>query len=578
MHSSPEDPRETPFAGPPDDLIDGVYAVAVDPTRLQELQEIWNRRMVDRGGPSTDSLAALDHPHLGTHIRRAADVMDRIAAADDAAERYARGDLARLPSAAFVLDQAGRVVAVNAACSEAFGLAPGHDIDRLPLSPEERAALSRAAAQVLRRPGTEPVILRFAVSEEGRTLLFRLTAAAHGRVLAATTELAWPPSLSDLLVDTFGLTGKEAETLRDLSLGATAREIAERRQRSEATVRTHIQMLLQKTGARSQTEAVRLALGLMTVIGMPDPAGSVQAMTLPDGRRLEYLTFGPAGGRPFLWLHSPYGLTRLPAPAESSLARRRLRMISPIRASYGGSDPAPAGRNIHQVTAEDLVALQDHLGIARCPVGANGNDTRSAVEMALASADRLSAIVLCGALFPISRPEQLMRVHPWTRFMGGNAKYAPAILPFLIRSGFGMLRRLGRRRFLEAVLGTAPSDLVALQDPAIMAAIEAGSVITWADGFTAQDGFSRDLISFWQDWAHRFRICPVPIHVIHGQEDPESSILTVREYAAEPPVSSLTEVPNAGRLVPLTHADLLLDAVERVWDGQTSLRSDAARA
>lgn len=58
----------------------------------------------------------------------------------------------------------------------------------------------------------------------------------------------------------FALTGAEADVLNELSSGASAKEIAERRQVQVSPVRTQIRGLLEKTGSRRQADLVRLLL------------------------------------------------------------------------------------------------------------------------------------------------------------------------------------------------------------------------------------------------------------------------------------------------------------------------------
>jgi DNA-binding CsgD family transcriptional regulator len=84
----------------------------------------------------------------------------------------------------------------------------------------------------------------------------------RGRLLA-TVQLPAPASDAKLraLARHFGLTVAEARVLRELSCGASATQIAERRQVRVSTVRTQIRGLLEKTGARRQADAMRLLLG-----------------------------------------------------------------------------------------------------------------------------------------------------------------------------------------------------------------------------------------------------------------------------------------------------------------------------
>ena len=84
----------------------------------------------------------------------------------------------------------------------------------------------------------------------------------HGSILATLqlrpvleTGVKLPP-----LARRFGLTGAEAGVLHELSSGASAKEIAERRQVQVSTVRTQIRGLLEKTGCRRQADLVRVLL------------------------------------------------------------------------------------------------------------------------------------------------------------------------------------------------------------------------------------------------------------------------------------------------------------------------------
>jgi DNA-binding NarL/FixJ family response regulator len=89
----------------------------------------------------------------------------------------------------------------------------------------------------------------------GQTLL---DPAVQQRLLSAATAgrpdpAAPPPSLPD------ELTPREAEVLRLIATGLSNTEIAERLVISEATVKTHVNHLFAKTGARDRAQAVHYA-------------------------------------------------------------------------------------------------------------------------------------------------------------------------------------------------------------------------------------------------------------------------------------------------------------------------------
>ena len=85
----------------------------------------------------------------------------------------------------------------------------------------------------------------------------RLVAAVLSRPPAAPP--ATPPGPGQTLPD--GLTAREAEVLTLLASGLSNAEIAQRLYLSHATVKTHINRIFAKTGARDRAQAVRYAYG-----------------------------------------------------------------------------------------------------------------------------------------------------------------------------------------------------------------------------------------------------------------------------------------------------------------------------
>lgn len=93
---------------------------------------------------------------------------------------------------------------------------------------------------------------------------------------------------------------------------------------------------------------------------------TIQQLTLPDGRTLDYTTT-PGSGPPLLWLHgSPGSVVAQPGIAAACKAKN-MPLINCSRAGYGGSSRNRGRRVVDAV--DDLRALLDHLGFERAFVG-----------------------------------------------------------------------------------------------------------------------------------------------------------------------------------------------------------------
>ena len=83
-----------------------------------------------------------------------------------------------------------------------------------------------------------------------------------------------------------------------------------------------------------------------------------RVLTTPDGRRLEVLTAGPAGGLPLLFHNgTPSGLVAF-EPMTAAAADRGLRTVMYARPGYGQSAPRP-GRSVADTVGDASTVLDD---------------------------------------------------------------------------------------------------------------------------------------------------------------------------------------------------------------------------
>jgi pimeloyl-ACP methyl ester carboxylesterase/DNA-binding CsgD family transcriptional regulator len=547
-----------------DELVDRVYDIAVAPERMDQLIDSWTARL--DGADSPRDFEVLVEPGILEHVQRAERVLRELIAVSSQQNGSARDWTEASRAASLVVNRSGVVIAASVTAQRLLEIELGNTLGVLPAIPEDVAHLVGIIESLGTATESETRLLRLRRQGDGSPILIRIVEGVGGnpeQIGLLTSILAWPARLSDRLASTFGLTQAEGEVLKDLTLGHSVSEVAERSGRLESTIRSHVRALLGKCGTRSQLELVRLVLGLLDVAGeepliapLRGPPGispesnHYNTLNLADGRRLDYLVIGDPRGRPFLMLPTDMGFTRLPPKAESWLGESHMRMVVPVRAGYGRSSPLPRRRDAFAVAIEDMQALCDHLGMARTPVLAFCDDFHLAVAFACAKPRRVTAIIGVGPTMPATEMKHFRRMPRWTRFIYANARYAPRAVPYVTMAFFQAIRRLGPKRFLQTVMASAPADLKVLEDDEVLTAMLRGTEISVGPRFTAHAAWAAGALSNYAvDWSARLASCPAPMILFAGDQDPFAPIETTREFAAMLPRVTLHELAGHGQLL-----------------------------
>lgn len=569
----PED--HAPFIAREDkaEIVDRLYEVALDPIRLEDLLEVWEGHVSAHRGAHANAVVTLEDPEIEAHLRRATVFLDRFEATRaDGAYRSILEDIPR--SAAFLADGGPQIAAFNRPAAVAFGLKDGALLSDLPFEAEDGVLLRSQIARVASGKQERVVTLRMRSTITGSPVIVRVgpiegpsEGHSDGRgsdkplSLVMSTELVWPEGFETTVQEAFGLTLAEVEIVRGIALGLPVKEIAEARGRSPETVRTQLRSILAKTETHSQSELVRVVLGLMDVAQMSSdgvvvlPPGSslapvqFQSLRGRDGRRLDWIEFGDPRGAPLLYMHLDYGLIRWPASAERAARLRGIRVIAPIRAGFGKTDLHGRGVDHIEGVARDYAAVLDHLGLSQAAVLCLGSDLRFALSLSLLRPDLVTGILGCAAQLPLRSAAQYERMDKWQRFILANARYAPKVLPFLVQAGFSLARRLGKEKFFAQVNGGSPADLATFADPEVREAMLVGSEVTLGEKLSAHQGFTRECISSEKDWSPLVREVKVPVVLLQGDQDPQTPVLTIRELMPDFPHLEITFLPNCGQLL-----------------------------
>lgn len=557
-------------------IVERLYDVALDPIRLEELLDAWE----DRVGPTrTHETQRFEDPEIEAHLDRAKVFLDRFEATrDDQIYRSVLQDIPR--SAAFLADGSPRIAAFNRPAEVAFSLTDGATTADLPFEPEDLDRLRDAVLRTLHKghDGETVETLRLRSRITGSPVILRIgrIEGEHSRPLALvlSTELVWPEGLESLVQTTFGLTGAEVEIVRGIALGLPVKSIAAARGRSAETVRTQLRSILAKTETHSQSELVRVVLGMMDVAQMPKGGtGGVQArgglqdiafqsFTGPGGRRLDFIEFGQPSGRPVLYMPIDYMMIRWPATAERTAARSGLRVIVLVRAGFGHSAQQPPGVDYARATAEDYAALMDHLGLRSAAVLSLGADVEYGMVLAKLRPGLISGIVGCGARLPTQTAAQYQRMGKWHRFILANARHAPRILPFLVQAGYAFARRVGKEKFLQSVNATSPADLETFARAEVREAILTGSEVSLSDRFSAHEAFSREVIASESDWSDLVRAHTGPCVLIMGDQDPQAPLQTTLEMRDSFAHLDIQVWPGNGQLVFFAEWPRVLEVLE----------------
>ncbi len=282
---------------------------------------------------------------------------------------------------------------------------------------------------------------------------------------------------------------------------------------------------------------------------------------LADGRRLEVLAAGPAGGLPLV-LHNgtPVGPVAY-TPMADAAAERGLRLVICARPGYGDSTPRP-GRRVADVTG-DVAAVLDELGAPRfVTVGWSGGGPH-----ALACAARLPGRCLAAAT------------------MAGVAPFIAEGLDWLAGMGTENVMEFGAavtgEEQLTDYLMVEAADLATITGPEVADGL--GDLVSAADRAVATGGFADylaasfrtsvrtgiagwrdDDLAFTSDWG--FTMAEVgagaPVAIWQGDQDMMVPGAHGSWLAAHVPGAEAHLLPGEGHLtLGITSFDAILDGL-----------------
>lgn len=209
------------------------------------------------------------------HIRRACEIEEKLAdSRREAASLTAALD--GVAEAVSLVDAAGRVVKANRLAVRLFraqrGLTLGHDERLIFAGGEARDAFARALAEcanpllLLSKPAARPPAQVIVHRSEGHPLMLTLQALPSElkgayravAILFISDPEAKPADLRQTLRAAYSLSPAEARLVQALNGGFSLKDFAASNSLSYETVRSYLRRVFMKTGARRQSDLVRI--------------------------------------------------------------------------------------------------------------------------------------------------------------------------------------------------------------------------------------------------------------------------------------------------------------------------------
>lgn len=288
-------------------------------------------------------------------------------------------------------------------------------------------------------------------------------------------------------------------------------------------------------------------------------ADRTHILTMPDGRRIAFDSYGDPDGKPAIYIHGTPGSRLEGAMLHDAALERGYHLIVPDRAGMGLSDYDP-NRTIKS-TVQDIAFVADELDFEEFALfGASGGFPYLAASC-LIMPERITTAAVCAGWVSITEMDDtpVGQAAPDLIF-SDLAQYVPVLL----LPAFSLMRYCVRVFGVEGFKlifaeWSSVSDANALEDELLAQHI-------YNDAY---EGFSQgantvlhDVILCFKPWGFTLSDITKTIHIFQGLDD-KMVAPTFSEHAHDRlPNSTLELVPDAGHYYWMQNFDRVLDFVE----------------
>lgn len=486
------------------------------------------------------------------------------------------------PHATYMVGIDGRVSGLNTDAFIKYDLTVGDKIDKLPFDLAEFVTLSSIVLNIIRSSSgpTQATLHKVHGRENNNdaTLAISPSPGAAQAVLIFVITKHWQESTKELLKRQFKLSNSESDVLSLFVEGYSGQEIASRRSRSLATIRTQMQSILVKTYSRNQTELLRTCLSVsdfVTDIGaitdvLEHPYRRNAQLFVSKGRIVEVTIMGDFTGSALL--HIPNGVVyTFNAAYEQALYQNKLFVISICPPGYGETDTVWAGAQRIECLEHDVVATLNHLNVNSCPIIATVTSSPVVYELASLLPHRISHIFQVGACPPV----QYASVH------GTESTWADAILKagrkysglqkYLLKGGLKAWTAIGSKQFMRLQLSGNKNDLKYLLKPENSKELEHALKTATKYGISS---LHEDSFLAFGDWKEYIEASEAKVTIIHGVLDTVFPIESIRMLVNDyPDKMSLVEVDGAGFGLNYSCPKIIVDQFMEFYRSENSAKT-----
>jgi len=481
-------------------------------------------------------------------------------------------EIAKSSSPTIALSPAKHLIAGNARSEACFGERIGEMMTLDWLAPE-----SVESFQSLRQEASKGEIgTQIIVSLSHAHSTAPLIAEAYGIIvqtlntpviIVRVLEVEWSEAAGDTLKSVFKLTAAELAVAEQFLKTQDIDQLAVHRGATVATVRKQIQSIFAKTNTNSQARLYHfLSLIVQSKTSRKpaqhdiwrDPLGHEKILLDSQGRRIAYTWLGAPNGTPALLSHGSLTGYLFTHAARKAIKAAGIKIYIVCRPGFGNSDPN-LDVNALEGARLSMETVMDHLGLSSLPAIGFASGMVPLIYMAARSPGRISRILSFGGSVPLDDDAHYRDLPPTTRVTLMLAKYSDQAVRLALRSGYRQVIKQGPSYMLQKIYGVAPADQNTTRDPDMLALLAASARMLTTFG---TDTFERDFPLITYGWREDFEKASIPLHIVHGQDDPVFLLKHAKNFANLYPDYTMKIIQGAGQLVFLQDEEATIAALK----------------